>query len=420
MTKVKTLEAKATSSRNTKVVSSERGDITIHPNYDILLPIDSVLDNPEQSTIYSNTSRENEGDIVDDFADSIHSTGLEQIPVVYRFKCGETVFKSGMTRRKAFARLGAKYIPANIIDMDITYQQYCADSNYLNRIKDVMGSNLTDKERTGHMINQFKQVDQARDKFKVTQGRDMTDKEINDLCKLNGIKSNWYNNLRAIKYDWPEKYEEVTKLKKTPRGAYIDFNARNKAIGKGMPASKVGDNLFSDSSLAQRILSHTSGMMEQLNSVKLNVGGKSYSFINEIQSNIRSGLLHEIIVHTTKHILNDKNSRIKWVTDKSGKFDLESPDLGLVVDVKTRIEGSPSWTTAANNIKRGYYLFVETNADCSRWFACYCYVSAEEWKKQQTVGIFNNEALWNNTNKTIFVGELKKDKKVYLDPIKVY
>jgi hypothetical protein len=157
--------------------------------------------------------------------------------------------------------------------------------------------------------------------------------------------------------------------------------------------------------------------MEQLADVKIRVAGKEYSFMNEIQTNIRSGLLHEIIVHTTKQVLNADGNKGTWETDRSGKFDLDSKDLGLVVDVKTRIEGSPSWTTAANNIKRGYYLFVETNSDCSRWFASYCYVEAEQWKKQQTVGIFTNEALFNNKTKVVLFGEIKSDKKVYLDKL---
>lgn len=417
MTKVKTLEAKTTSSRKTQVVESKSGNIKIHPKFDKLLPIDEPLDNPEQITIYRNTSRENEGDIVDDFAESILTTGLEQIPIVYLFLCGKYVFKSGMTRREAFRRLGAKHIPVNIIVMDITYDEYCSDKYYLDRLKDVMGSNLTDKERTGHLINQFKQVDQARDKFKEMKDRDMHEQEIKDLCKLTGIQFVWYNKIRALKYDWNEKYEEVCRLKKSPRGAYTELIARNKAIGKGMPSSKAGDNLFSDRSVAERIFSITSSTLEQLNAVEIRVGGKNHKFINEIQTNIKSGLLHEIIVHTSKHVLNNNNQKVKWETDKSGKYDLDCKDLGLVIDVKTRIEGSPSWTTAANNIKRGYYLFVETNSDCSRWFAAYCYVSAEEWKKQQTVGIFTNESLYNNKTKVLLVGELKNDKKVYLDKL---
>jgi len=418
MTNTLKLEAVAMSGKKSQKVSSKFGLITIHPKYDVLLPIDSILDNPEQYTLYHNTSREIKNvDIVDEFAESIKQTGLEQIPIVYKFKDGVFVFKSGMTRRLAFRKLEAKFIPVNVIESNLTFDEYCSDDNYLNRIKDVMGSNLTDKERSGHLVNQFKQVDQAREKFKSLKERDMTEKEIRELCKLNGIEYKWYNNIRTLKLEWPEKYEEVSNLKKSPRGAFNELEARNKAIGKGMPASKVGDGLFTDSTLARSILSLTSNTMEQLTSIKLRIGSNSYSFMNEIQSNIRSGLLHEIIVHTTKHILNNAGNRGNWETDKSGKFDLQSKDLGLVVDIKTRIEGSPSWTTAANNIKRGYYLFVETNSDCSRWFASYCYVTAEEWKKQQTVGVFTNEALYNNKNKTILFGEIKSDKKVYLDKL---
>lgn len=411
-------EAKAKSGNNSQQVGSEFGLITIHPKYDVLLPIDSIYDNPEQHTIYSNTSRElSSVDIVDEFAESIKETGLEQIPIVYKFNDGVYVFKSGMTRRKAFRKLGAELIPVNLIEKDISFDEYSSDDNYINRIKDVMGSNLTDKERSGHLINQFKQVDQAREKFKSLKERDMTEKEIKDLCKLNGIEYKWYNNIRTLKLDWSEKYDEVCNLKKSPRGAFQELEARNKAIAKGMPASTAGSGLFTDPMLARSILSLTSNTMEQLSSVTLRVGGKEYPFMNEIQSNIRSGLLHEIIVHTTKYILNNAGNKGSWETDKSGKYDLDSKDLGLVVDIKTRIEGSPSWTTAANNIKRGYYLFVETNSDCSRWFASYCYVNAEEWKKQQTVGIFTNEALYNNKNKIILFGEIKSDKKVYLDKL---
>jgi hypothetical protein len=411
-------EASAKSGNNSQKVGSEFGLITIHPKYDVLLPIDSIHDNPEQHTIYSNTSRElSSVDIVDEFAESIKEAGLEQIPIAYKFKDGVYVFKSGMTRRKAFRKLGAQFIPVNLIEMDMTFDEYCSDDNYITRIKDVMGSNLTDKERSGHLINQFKQVDQAREKFKSLKDRDMTEKEIKELCKLNGIEYKWYNNIRTLKIEWSEKYDEVSNLKKSPRGAFQELEARNKAIAKGMPASKVGDGLFTDATLARSILSLTSNTMEQLASVKLRVGGKEYPFMNEIQSNIRSGLLHEIIVHTTKYILNNAGNKGIWETDKSGKFDLDSKDLGIVVDIKTRIEGSPSWTTAANNIKRGYYLFVETNSDCSRWFASYCYVNAEEWKKQQTVGIFTNEALYNNKTKVVLFGEIKSDKKVYLDKL---
>jgi hypothetical protein len=411
-------EAKTKSGNNSQTVWSESGLITIHPKYDVLLEIDSILDNPEQYTLYSNTSRElSSVDIVDEFAESIKETGLEQIPIAYKFIDGVFVFKSGMTRRKAFRKLGAQFIPVNLIEMNITFDDYMADDYYLNRIRDVMGSNLTDKERSGHLINQFKQVDQAREKFKSIKGRDMTEKEIKELCKLNGIEYKWYNNIRTLKIDWPEKYSEVCLLKKSPRGAFNELEARNKAISKGMPASKAGEALFTDSILARSILSITSSTMEQLASVKIRVAGKEYSFMNEIQTNIRSGLLHEIIVHTTKQVLNADGNKGTWETDKSGKFDLDSKDLGLVVDVKTRIEGSPSWTTAANNIKRGYYLFVETNSDCSRWFASYCYVEAEQWKKQQTVGIFTNEALFNNKTKIVLFGEIKSDKKVYLDKL---
>jgi hypothetical protein len=411
-------EAKTKSGNNSQTVGSESGLITIHPKYDVLLEIDSILDNPEQHTLYSNTSRElSSVNIVDEFAESIKETGLEQIPIVYKFIDGVFVFKSGMTRRLAFRKLGAKYIPVNLIEMSITFDDYMADDYYLNRIRDVMGSNLTDKERSGHLINQFKQVDQAREKFKSIKGRDMTEKEIRDLCKLNGIEYKWYNNIRTLKLEWPEKYSEVCLLKKSPRGAFNELEARNKAISKGMPASKTGEALFTDSILARSILSITSSTMEQLADVKIRVAGKEYSFMNEIQTNIRSGLLHEIIVHTTKQVLNADGNKGTWETDRSGKFDLDSKDLGLVVDVKTRIEGSPSWTTAANNIKRGYYLFVETNSDCSRWFASYCYVEAEQWKKQQTVGIFTNEALFNNKTKVVLFGEIKSDKKVYLDKL---
>jgi hypothetical protein len=418
MTKTTKPKASAMLGNNSQKVDSAYGLITIHPKYDVLLPIDSILDNPEQHTLYSNTSRElTSRNIVDEFAESIRETGLEQIPIVYKFRCGMHVFKSGMTRRQAFRKLGAEFIPANLIEMNMTFDEYCSNDNYMKRVKDVMGSNLTDKERSGHMVNQFKQVDQAREKFKSVKGRDMTENELKELCKLNGIEYKWYNNIRTLKMEWPEKYDEVSNLKKSPRGAFSELEARNKAIGKGMPASKVGDGLFTDVILARSILSLTSNTMEQLTAVTLPVGGKKYTFMNEIQSNIRSGLLHEIITHITKHILNSVGDKGTWETDKSGKFDLDSKDLGLVVDIKTRIEGAPSWTTAANNIKRGYYLFVETNSDCSRWFASYCYVNAEEWKKQQTVGVFTNEALYNNKNKKILFGEIKSDKKVYLDKL---
>ena len=387
---------------------------TIHPKYDDLVPVDSVLDNPEQSTVYSDISRENTTNIIDEFAKSIKETGLEQIPIVTEFACGTRVFKSGMTRRKAFKRLGATHIPINIVPSKLTFNEYLNPKHFVHRVKDVLGSNLFDKERQ-HVINLFKQVDAARIKFKEENGYEMPDDIREELCKLNGLEEKFWNMAKDLQTRWPEKYNDVCAMKKNLVPAHKELIQRDKQAQTNMPANKAGDNLLNNSSIIREVLSIASNLMGQMAQLKLRVRKNEIEFLDTIQTNIKSGLLHEAIVKAMKHVLEAETGD-EWDAPTDNKYDLECEKVSLVVDVKTRIEGGKSWICAANNIKAGYYLFCETNDDLSRWFVGYGYTKGEEWSKKQTVGVYTNEMLESSKTVKVLIGQLKKG-KVYLDSL---
>jgi hypothetical protein len=399
----------------------------IHTKYDELVEINSIIDNPEQETVYKNTSRENydrkAGETMEDaedrflvgLANNIAERGLEQIPVVMEFTDGKRVFKSGHTRRRAFRKLNATHIPITIIPQEISFDEYMLPSNLIRRTNDVLGSNVFDKERQ-HVPNLCKQIFQIMEKFKTLHKYDMPDSDVKELCKTNGLETKYYNMAMELKKNWPEMWDVVCNMDKTLVPAYNEWKQKQKQAATNRPSSPAGDTLFNNSDSIREITSIVASLMVKLNDVKLRFRGTDLEFLDTIQANIKSGLLHEAVVKASKNVLSAETG-YKWDAPVDMKYDLDCKTLDLVIDVKTRVEGSKSWVCAANNIKGGYYLFCETNDDLSRWFVAYGHTKGEEWSKKQTVGVYTNEVLAKNKNMNILIGQLKKDGKVYLDPI---
>ena len=390
----------------------------INSGYDELIPLNMVLDNPEQETIYANTSRENfdrkagetmadaEKRYLESFAVNIQENGLEQIPIVMKFKCGSLVYKSGHTRAKAFRIMGATHIPASLSEQDISYKEYCSPKNYLRRINDVLGSNMFDKERQ-HVPNLAKQVFQAMEKYSEINQVDMPEHMINDLCKKNGLEKRFYTMARQLKQNWEDKWNEVCDMRMSLTGAYKEWQALVTAKNNthNMPQSSAGDSVFNNNDTILQVLSVTTDLMKQLDLVKLSIGKALYNFLPEIQTNIRSGVLHEAIVKSLQHVLT-QNTKRNWLAPIDLKYDIICETANVVIDVKTRVKGSKNWTCSASNRKSGYYLFVETSETFNRWFVGYAYLEAGDWDKKQQVGVYTTSKLLQNKTLQVLHGDI--------------
>jgi hypothetical protein len=380
----------------------------INSKYDELVPVNMVLDNPEQDTIYSNTSRENfdrkagetmedaEKRFLIDFASNIIENGLEQIPVVMKFICNTLVFKSGHTRARAFRLMGATHIPVTISEQEISYKEYCLPENYQRRLNDVLGSNMFDKERQ-HVPNLANQIFQAMDKYEEMNSIPMPQHMIEALCKKNGLKKQFYTMARTLLVEAPQIWKQIRDMNLSLTGGYNEYKALTAAQknNNNMPQSSAGDSVFSNKDNIFQALSAASNLMKQLTNVEFEVGGKKHKFLSEIQTNIRSGVLHEAIVKSLKHVLT-QNTKRTWDAPIDLKYDLKCDSVNVVIDVKTRVKGSKNWTCSASNRKSGYYLFVETSESLNRWFVGYAYVKAEDWDKKQQVGLYSTTKLINN------------------------
>lgn len=393
----------------------------INSTYQEAKALNMILQNPEQETIYANTSRENfnrkagetmkdaESRYLESFAVNIQQNGLEQIPIVMEFTCGTLVYKSGHTRGKAFILMGATHIPVNIVKQEISYKEYCLPKNYSRRINDVLSSNMFDKERQ-HVPNLAKQVFQAMEKYNDLNKVDMPEQMINELCKKNGLEKRFYTMARHLQQNWEDKWKEVCDMRMSLTGAYKEWQALDaaKKNANNMPQSSAGDSVFNNNDTILQVLSVTTDLMKQLDLVKLNIGKESFNFLTDIQTNIRSGVLHEAIVKSLKYVLT-KNTKRGWEAPIDLKYDLICDTVNVVIDVKTRVKGSKSWTCSASNRKSGYYLFVETSETFNRWFVGYAYLKAEDWDKKQQVGIYTTAKLLQNPTLQILHGDVDND-----------
>jgi hypothetical protein len=227
-----------------------------------------------------------------------------------------------------------------------------------------------------------------------------------------------YDKFQAVQTEWPEMYDKLLILKKTVIPAYKELLQKRKQQAKTKKANPAGFGLV-DKQIMKKILNAVAGLMFELNEVKLMTNGLNHDFLNLIQTNIRGGLLHEAIVHSFKHIMNDANPDHSWEAYDNMTYDLLSTGIGLEIDVKTRILGSKDWTCKANNIKSGFYLFVEANDDMTQWFVAYGYTKAEDWDKKNTMGMYNTKTLAKNIGKnmTILIGNIDSKGKLYTHPI---
>jgi hypothetical protein len=391
----------------------------------VLVDINEVHDNPGQ-VIYVDTSREL-GETPQEallkhyatMAESIGQSGLEQIPVVFKFKDGVLCFKSGMTRREVLRRMGATHIPVTIIDRtDITYDEYVnSDEYWFDKYSDTASSNIMDTERKKE-INQYKQMLVIEDDHKNKFGKPLSIDNFNKALTMTGLTQDLYDKFQAVKDEWPEMYDKLLALKKTIIPAYKELVQKRKQQAKTKKANPAGFGLV-DKQIMKKILNAVAGLMFELNEVKLMTNGQNHDFLNLIQTNIRSGLLHEAIVHSFKHIMNDANPDQSWESYDNMTYDLLSTGIGLEIDVKTRILGSKDWTCKANNIKSGFYLFVEANDDMTQWFVAYGYTKAEDWDKKNTMGMYNTKTLIKNIGKNmnILIGSIDSKGKLYTHPI---
>ena len=404
-----------------------------------LVGIDDAIDNPAQRTLYGQTKRENGPTTEDarlmhisDLVDSIIEQGLKQLPIILKFPDNRLMFEAGMTRREALRRMGATHVPATIKTMDISLEEYISNTDpdmWAQRYKDVMGSNLMDTERM-HVSNKFLQILALKKEYKENFDEEMPEKLFKQLLKQNGLKiKHWNMGAKLLKYSEDDLYKRWINLGFSLTGAYNELNDRLNATTKNkvMTSSSAGNNLLNEDTIVE-ILNAAAATMNEIRQTKMRVRGHDYPFFGTIQKNTESALLHEAIVKSFKYIMEDNskdadgNITTFWEALISLRDDLYCAKNSMVVDVKTRIEGSKEWATNVKNIKTGYYLLVECDSDFERWFVGYGFISADDWKSNKgTATYHNNKLLENKSNMKILVGDIKKDSKgnckIHLDSI---